>query len=340
MPYREWVEGRCRYDGHPNTMCNNRHYYLDRCATRPRDHTQSRDTARTRAPAPDTKPCLASPCKVTVVRRVVRRLMEQVDVDTGAATSWVEEEQQQVLDLTDSAVEVEGEDAAVFADPKKVDEVKTTDKPDAKTDPENNEKNTTEKIKTPGKSPMKLADFIKLKTPQKLKTSNAPLLATPTKGADIPTSPLSPTISNSPFSPTIMPTSPFAVPLPTGPLSPTLLTSPLSKLRATKRALEEELDDPDEATEAGKNKANKKKPAALVDLTNVEETVDLTACPGEEGSRECRCEDCRFVTRPHVQRMVARAFPCRCHPCRLHRRARWAAPIGSIPPRRARRARE
>jgi len=253
-----------------------------------------------------------------------------VDVDTGAATSWVEEEQQQVLDLTDSAVEVEGEDAAVFADPKKVDEVKTTDKPDAKTDPENNEKNTTEKIKTPGKSPMKLADFIKLKTPLKLKTSNAPLLATPTKGADIPTSPLSPTISNSPFSPTIMPTSPFAVPLPTGPLSPTLLTSPLSgvmlmnpasvsKLRATKRALGEELDDPEEA---GKNKPNKKKPSALADLTNVEETVDLTVDPGEEGSRECRCEDCRFVTRPHVQRMVARAFPCRCHPCRLHRRAR------------------
>ena len=333
------MEGRCRYDGHPNTMCNNRHYYLDRCGTRPRDRTQSRDTARTRAPAPDTKPCLASPCKVTVVSRVVRRLREQVDVDTAAATSWVEEEQQQVLDLTDSAVEVEGEDA-VLADPKKVEEPKTTDKPESKTDPENNKKNITVKIKTPGKSPMKLADFIKLKTPQKLKTSNAPLLATPTKGADIPTSPLSPTISNSPFSPTIMPTSPFAVPLPTGPLSPILLTSPFSKLRATKRALEEELDDPDEATEAGKNKANKKKPAALVDLTNVEETVDLTASPEEEGSRECRCEDCRFVTRPHVQRMVARAFPCRCHPCRLHRRARWAAPIGCIPPRRARRAKE
>jgi len=34
-------------------MCNNRHYYLDR------------DTA----PAPDTKPCLASPCKVTAKER-------------------------------------------------------------------------------------------------------------------------------------------------------------------------------------------------------------------------------------------------------------------------------
>lgn len=33
----------------------------------------------------------------------------------------------------------------------------------------------------------------------------------------------------------------------------------------------------------------------------------------------CSCDDCRFVTSPHVARMRARCITCRCHPCVLAR---------------------
>ena len=41
--------------------------------------------------------------------------------------------------------------------------------------------------------------------------------------------------------------------------------------------------------------------------------VDLTTSAG------CGCDDCRFVTAPHVARMKAKGLTCRCHPCSLDR---------------------
>ena len=39
-------------------------------------------------------------CLVQVLRQVIRYRKEQVDIDTGARRSWVEEEEREVMDLT------------------------------------------------------------------------------------------------------------------------------------------------------------------------------------------------------------------------------------------------
>jgi len=33
----------------------------------------------------------------------------------------------------------------------------------------------------------------------------------------------------------------------------------------------------------------------------------------------CTCDDCRYVTAPHVGRMLVKGIFCRCHPCKLAR---------------------
>jgi len=39
----------------------------------------------------------------------------------------------------------------------------------------------------------------------------------------------------------------------------------------------------------------------------------------DEVDLPCTCDDCRFVTAPHVGRMLAKGIVCRCHPCKLAR---------------------
>jgi len=57
-----------------------------------------------------------------------------------------------------------------------------------------------------------------------------------------------------------------------------------------------------------------------------ENTITRHFAPLGGGEREgveeqgCTCEDCRFVTAPHVGRMVRLGVTCRCHPCLLHRK--------------------
>jgi len=40
---------------------------------------------------------------------------------------------------------------------------------------------------------------------------------------------------------------------------------------------------------------------------------------GDEIDLPCTCDDCRYVTAPHVGRMLAKRIVCRCHPCKLAR---------------------
>jgi len=39
----------------------------------------------------------------------------------------------------------------------------------------------------------------------------------------------------------------------------------------------------------------------------------------DEMDLPCTCDDCRYVTAPHVGRMLAKRIVCRCHPCKLAR---------------------
>ena len=66
--------------------------------------------------------------------------------------------------------------------------------------------------------------------------------------------------------------------------------------------------------------ANKKmKP----DITFVDPVVvDMTTAsrPRDTGYKDrCNCDDCKYVTSPHVARMKKRYIVCRCHPCVLDR---------------------
>jgi len=65
---------------------------------------------------------------------------------------------------------------------------------------------------------------------------------------------------------------------------------------------------------------NRKRPLDFSSaFTNMKKTKQ-----GDEADLPCTCDDCRYVTAPHVGRMLVKGFLCRCHPCKLAREKKAA----------------
>jgi len=60
---------------------------------------------------------------------------------------------------------------------------------------------------------------------------------------------------------------------------------------------------------------NKKRPLDFSSaFTNIKKVKQV-----DEIDLPCTCDDCRYVTAPHVGRMLVKRIVCRCHPCKLAR---------------------